>query len=324
MDVSTPEGLASHAETLSDYLYEYGEANPDQRRKYSSQFFNYLLSACWEKLYLRFISWQRLGFIRSFEERVDLLNGHLELIGTPAGPDETYMDRGPGDRTLTDLLFLNEEYLFEHMLPSVLPRDTLPLPLFSKLREAVVEADPDNRLKCLYTKETALEFHYLVYCVFLLSGQAIKQIKDRNKVLKETKSTKKEYPSLVDEFKKCIEAAVLPMKLLQCVLSSTVFKRHICIWTNDGESLDELLPKWPQKADNLRFGIKQKFLAESKKGPSKESPTEGGDRGGGTLKETTEGGGENDSASVSRESPAGDCNDDDNDEDAPEVCKPIC
>ena len=74
MDISTPQGLADHVETfkLCDYLYEYGE-HKLQWAKYSERFFTYLLSACWEKLYQWFCSWQGLGFIRSFETREYLL-----------------------------------------------------------------------------------------------------------------------------------------------------------------------------------------------------------------------------------------------------------
>ena len=85
MDISTSQGLADHVETLSDYLYEYGE-HKLQQAKYSEQFFTYLLSACWEKLYRQLFSWQGLSFIRSFKTRDYLLEAHLNLIGKPGGP----------------------------------------------------------------------------------------------------------------------------------------------------------------------------------------------------------------------------------------------
>jgi len=122
MDVSTPKGLADHAETLSDYLYEYG-AHPLQRSKHSLRFFDYLLSACWEKLHRRFCSWRRLGLIRNFEERVDLLNGHLDMIGTSAGPNKDFMVRGPGDRTLTHFLYLNRESVYAAVGSSIYCRN---------------------------------------------------------------------------------------------------------------------------------------------------------------------------------------------------------
>lgn len=299
MDVSNPGGLANHAETLADYLYEYGE-DKTKRKEYSGLFYTYLLSSCWEKLYSRFSSWQRLGLIRSFEEKVVLLEGHLKLIGSLVGPNVDFMEQGPGsgDMTFTQFLYLNGDAIFgsdagSGMLVSVLPPDLgLSNSVFDKLREAIYDASKDSK-SYLYTKETSLGFHYLVYCAFLLAGHAIREIKDHHVGLNQTGAENKEgYHELVDKFKGRIRAAVLPMKFLHCVLSSTVFKRHIGIWTNDGESIDNILPKWLEKSDNLKFGKKRLLLSKLKLGPSKEVPSEE------VLSGT-----------------------DDDDDDAPEVCK---
>ena len=296
MDISTPQGLADHVETLSDYLYEYGE-HKLQRAKYSEQFFTYLLSACWEKLYRRLCSWQGLGFIRSFETREYLLEAHLNLIGKPGGPKDNYLDRGPSDRTLSHFLYLNMNVIFDVILPSF-PRKmgSSSIKEFDKLREAVKEAYNGN-LKCLYTKDTALGFHYLVYFSFIVAGQLMKGIKDVSLSLKKKKNDK----ALKEKYGKYVGAAVLPMKLLQTLLSSTVFQRHICVWTNDGETIDSLLPKWSEKNDNVVFGETVQIVATSKEGtlkksPLKESPAEGGDEDGDTKK-----------------SPGEDSNDDDDD-----------
>ena len=331
MDVSTPKGLADHAETLSDYLHEYGE-NKDQRSKHSEHFFDYLLSACWEKLHRRFCSWQGLGFIRNFEERINLLSGHLDMFS-----NESFMDRGPGDRTLTQFLYLNKEVIFGTMLPLVFwdSSSQSSMQVFDKLHDAVIKAYNKDSM-CIYTKDTVLGFHYLAYSAFLLAGQAIREIKDHQAPLKNAganlanlkkkneagvkkdagakkKEAKKEklYNSLGEAFRRHISAAVLPMKFLQCVLSSTMFKRHIKIWTNNGESLDELLPKWWQKKDNLLFGKKRHILAASKTGPSEEeSPTESGDEDGDIPKERL--------SEVDKDSDHDD-NDNDNDNEPPEV-----
>jgi hypothetical protein len=303
LDISTPQGLADHVETLSDYLYEYGE-HKLQRAKYSEQFFIYLLSACWGKLYRRFCSWQGLGFIRSFETREYLLEAHLNLIGKPGGPKDDYLDRGSGDRTLSHFLYLNMNVIFDVILPSF-PRKmgSSSIKEFDKLREAVKEAYNGN-LKCLYTKDTALGFHYLVYFSFILAGQVMKRIKDVSLSLKKKKNV--EDKALKEEYQKNVGAAVLPMKLLQTLLSSTVFQRHICVWTNDGETIDSLLPKWSEKKDNVVFGETVQIVATSKEStlkksplkesPLKESPAEGGDEDGDAKK-----------------SPGGDSNDDDDD-----------
>jgi len=327
MDVSSAEGLANHAETLSDYLYHYGENLPE-RNDDSMSFTQYLLSVCWEKLHRRFCSWQRLGLIRKFEERVDILDAHLAIVGTSSGPKDPFLSRGTGDRTLLNFLYGNKDNIFKKMLPSALPSDMHPQPspsVFDKLYEAVVHAHEKKKLELLYTKETALGFHYLVYCVFLTAGRAIKLIKDRSKPLKIAGASKNvSYSEFVESFKSHITAAVLPMKFLQFVLGSTVFKDHIGVWTNDGESLDLLLPNWTEKRVNLIFGKKRQFMAESKKGPQQESPIEGGNGDGDTPNESPTGGGENDDAS--EESPSGrygDNDDNDDNDDAPEVGKSI-
>ena len=310
MKASTPNDLANHAETLSDYLYDYG-LQPSMRTVYSRQFFDYLLSACWRKLYRRFSSWQGLGLIRNFEERVDLLQRHLDIIGTPAGPNKTFMDRGPGDHTLAIFLHRNRVVIFESMLPSVLQHDMHsppPKSVFDDFREAVVNANDKDDLMGLYTQKTALGFHYFVYCAFLLAGQAIRAIYDSYEPLaKNGASTKKSYTNAVKNFKDDILAAVLPMKLLQYVLGSTIFKRHIEVWTNDGACLEQLLPKWPQKKDNLIFGKRRHILGSSKKGPLGVRPTESG----------------NEVGEIPNMSHTEDDHDGDKDEDEVEVCKPI-
>jgi hypothetical protein len=274
MDVSTPTGLANHAETVCDYLYEYGR-EVHERSQYSTLFFQYLLSACWEKIYRRFSSWRALGLLRNFEERIDLLKGHLNLIGTPAGPIENFTQRGPGDRSLIQLLYWNKS-VFD-MLQKVLPHDNTAQSVFEKLREVVDHAFQDD-LTPLYTKETALGFHHLVYGAFLLAAHAIRMIKDGRRPLNQEKAEKKqEYPSQVENFKKCLAAAVLPMKVLQSVLSSTAFKRHIGVWTNDGESVGELYPIWSQRTVNMTFGKDRQILSKLKQGPSEESPTNDGE-----------------------------------------------
>ena len=153
MDVSNFGGLANHIETLADYLYDYGE-HKTHRKKYSGLFYIYLLSSCWEKLYSRFSSWQRLGLIRSFEEKVALLEGHLDLIGNSVGPNVDFMEEGPGsgDETLTQFLYLNRNAIFgsntgSGMLVSVLPPGLgLLNSIFDKLHEAIYDASKDNKL----------------------------------------------------------------------------------------------------------------------------------------------------------------------------------
>jgi hypothetical protein len=289
----------------------YGE-HRDKRSDYSGFFFEYLLSACWKKLYRRFSSWQGLSFIRCFEKQISIFEGHFDLIGKMGGPEETCWVQGPGDRTLVQFLYYHKD-IFEIMLPYALDRhpwsqSSISISVFDKLREAIDKSHNGDLM--LYTKDTALGFHYLVYFSLLIAGQAIRAIKDRQ-LDPRVKLTAKNKAS-VEAFLSSIGAAVVPMKLLQYVLNSTAFKQHIKVWTNNGDSVEALLPKWSEKQDNLLFGKAVQILATLKKGPSKESQTEGGDKVGVIPKETQE----------SRSKDGKDDSDDDGD--APEVCKSIC
>ena len=289
----------------------------------SKAFFKYLLSACWRKIYRRFSSWQGLSLIRKFQDRVDLLKGHLSLIGTSASPNDNFA-RGPGDRSLIQFLHLNN-YVFG-MLRQVLP-DNLQS-VFEKLCKEVDHATKDA-LTPLYTKETALGFHYLVFGAFLLAGQAIMTIKDGHRPLACLKAEqKKEYGSRVEHFRNCIAAAVLPMKLLQCVLSSTAFKHHIGVWTSNGESVGELFPIWSQKSLDMKFGKEQRIVSTFEQGPPKESPSKESSSKESPSKESPSKESSSKESpskeSPSKESPTNDDDDDDCDDSLPQVCKFIC
>ena len=232
-------------------------------------FTQYLLSACWKKLHWRFCSWQRLGLIQAFKEHIDILEAHLDMIGKLAGPKDTFSEWDAGDRTLLNFLYSHRNGIFGRLLPRILPSNMHPQPrspVFDKFHDAVVHAYDKNDLRLLYTKKTALGFHYLVYCVFLMASQVIKLIKDPSQPLWNTGASKRLlYPESVDMFKSHIKAAILPMKFLQFVLSSMVFKHHIGVWTNNEECLAFLLLSWMEKINNLTFGKRWQIMVESKK-----------------------------------------------------------
>ena len=87
LDVSTPEGLANHAKSVSCYLYEFG-CNKTLQGKHSKSFFLYLLTASWSKLHSRFCSWHGLGFIQQLEKGItsNTLMDQIEMIGFEFGP----------------------------------------------------------------------------------------------------------------------------------------------------------------------------------------------------------------------------------------------
>src|SRR5882762_2308935 len=109
MDVSTHEGLANHAESVSCYLHEYGR-NKALRSEYSKSFFIYLLAASWSKLHSRFRSWQALGFIRQLEQSIT--GSSLEEMITTIPEDRTELELGPGDRTLADFFSRNKIFIY--------------------------------------------------------------------------------------------------------------------------------------------------------------------------------------------------------------------
>ena len=209
----------------------------------------------------------------------------------------------------------------------------LPTVSHKSVPQAVIEFDKlfdaidGNDLKKFYTKETALGFHYLVYCAFLLAGHAIGRIQDFHVPLK-GKRPKNDPDGLwekaVEDFKLRIEAAVFPMKLLNYVLISSVFKVHIGVWTKDGEFLHELLPKWSQKKDNIMFGKTEDILASSKMGPTEKTKTEAGGASEAPAESPTEGGGENDDASKGPTEDGKYDDDEDADDEPSEVSKSIC
>lgn len=290
MDVVTPKGLADHAESVSCYLYEYGRAGDKAlRSKYSKSFFLYLLAASWMKLHARFRSWRALSFIRELERGITegYVVSQIEEIGNDYGPVIPQVI-GPGDCTLADFFSKNEKFLCEmityacHTLPDEiriqLSKLVNPSPsesedaihdktfTFNVFGEAVERTLKEK--KPLYTKETALTFHYLLYFAFLMAGRALRGIKDYHQKFKSAAPKKRSEPA--QDYKSEIEAAELPIRFLICMLSSKAFKSHITVWTSKGASLKVILPRFTEKRDCMIFGKDRDILALSKQGPDPE------------------------------------------------------
>jgi hypothetical protein len=167
MDFSSPRGLANHAESVSHYLYVFGR-NKHRRTKISQLFFHYLLAASWNKMFRRFSSWRSLHFIEQLELG---LNG--DIIGDdyfPSYPEEL----GPGDRSLAKFFLKNKSYLCK-MIRKTAERLNLPSGFdftFKAFDNAVAHA-MENENMVFYTKESTLDFHYLLYFAFLMTGKAL-------------------------------------------------------------------------------------------------------------------------------------------------------
>jgi hypothetical protein len=274
LDVSTPEGLASHAESVSYYLYEYA-CNKDLRPKYSDSFFHYLLAASWLKLHHRFRSWRTLSFIQQLELAManDTVRASIETIGEPFNPEKLPTTLGAGDRTLAGFFSRNKNYLLQMATTSCRTLSVFSQPsqldspsgsenaihsirlTFDKFGKAVELAL--QKEKALYTKETALDFHCLLYLSFLMTGRALSKLQDS---FQSGRST-------VDKYKQAIKAAALPVRFLVYMLSSKAFRLHMEVWTNNGTSLSHILPDFEQKALYLVFGKDRNILPSSKQGP---------------------------------------------------------
>jgi hypothetical protein len=129
---------------------------------------------------------------------------------------------------------------------------------FNAFCEAASLALNRKQPKPLYTKETALSFHCLLYLSFLMTGRALREIKDSHQTLKVGDG-----PS-VDKYRIAIRAAELPVRLLICVLSSTAFRLHMGAWTYDGIRLTSILPVFRFKKAYKAFGTDRKIRASSK------------------------------------------------------------
>jgi len=273
MDVSTHEGLANHAESVSCYLHEYGR-NQAFRSEYSKSFFIYLLAASWSKLHSRFRSWQALGFIRQLE--LSITGSSLEKMITE---DEFQyeLELGPGDRTLADFFSRNKIFLLAMVdshcksLPDEVKSrlshlthspsgSTLTFNEFSKAAELARKNEA-----VLYTKDTVLDFHCLLYLSFLMAGNALGDIKDAHLRLNNHNGKKK--PDVVETYKLAIKAAEVSIRFLVCMLSSSAFKSHMNFWTDGGLSLRHILPSFDRKREYMIFGKDRKIIGSSKMGP---------------------------------------------------------
>ena len=256
MDFSSPKGLANHAESVSCYLYDYGR-NKNLRADISKSFFKYLLAATWNKMFRRLSSWRSLHFIQQLQ---------LGLNGDIIGEDPDYIasypqELGPGDRSLAKFFSTNKSYLLTMITKTanVLPETDLPSGFdltFKAFDNAVAHAI--NEKTAFYTKESTLDFHYLLYFSFLMAGRALRRIVNDHENLPNKDVILKrpqQYEGKVDIYKSAIIAAELPIRFLLCMLSSTAFAEHMKVWTKGGMSMKPIRPFFEDRASYLEFGL---------------------------------------------------------------------
>ena len=86
-------------------------------------------------------------------------------------------------------------------------------------------------------RETASDFHCLLYLSFLMAGRALREIKDSYAQIKLSRKCPAECTDAIVDFKMAIGAAELSVRFLVCMLSSSAFKLHLRVWTNEELSL---------------------------------------------------------------------------------------
>ena len=143
--------------------------------------------------------------------------------------------------------------------------------MFNRFREAVELALKEK--KALYTKETASDFHCLLYLSFIMAGRALREIKDSYALTKQHHKSLAEVGDAIADYnlKTAISAAELSVRFLVCMVSSSVFKLHMRVWTNEELSLKHMLPRYGEKGNYMRFGKEREILASAKLGPQSDS-----------------------------------------------------
>ncbi len=151
-----PRPLEDHVATVNAYLNDYKKTELRKQRDEISKKFNcYLLSTCWSKIVKRVKSWQVLGFVRFLTIMIPLdeyKRRGREWADFPS-------NIGPGDKTLRTLLNrLADKNLRKTLVLNYIPPSTDHPPSINGLFV--------NTESVLFSKETMLDFHFLVVGAF--------------------------------------------------------------------------------------------------------------------------------------------------------------
>jgi len=207
------------------YLNAYRE-NTTSRSKYSRAFFRYLLSVCWLNIYRRISSWRGLGLIYKLSP----------------GQSKFKSERIAWENVqLYDVR--NEKYLVRFLLkyPNIIEGLGYASGpgCFDALISAIKRGAPQ-----LYTKETADDFHHLVYAVFVTFGRALCQFGQLQKG--KAPRTALEAP---------FGALRAQAELFLLILTSSAFKQHLeILWSISGPENQEEIPKFSEREEYLTFG----------------------------------------------------------------------
>lgn len=217
--------LADHAQAVSSYLKDFS-SYPKSRREYSDRFFEYLLSVCWPKLRRRITSWHGLGFIS--------ILGNTDIPAMKIADFKhwsIFQKAGrKGDTSLANFLVKNYKHI--RLISSKYSKDALDL---ENLMGAVRTFLEDPSSPTFYNKDTAFEFHRLVYTGFLAFSVLLEIVKHFVKLNKREPSR---------EIRSAFVLLTCITRLLLHILSSTAFKNHITVWTNHGRNMALVTPQY--------------------------------------------------------------------------------
>ena len=207
-------------------------------------------------MYRRISGWSALAFIQSWFIYEPFFKARIESHDFLHDPE--LIRRGPGDKTLAKHLLGNVTALEKLASKLKLP-DFQPL-----INRAKSGAGPIEGEGALYTKETALSFHQLVYGTLIWYGSSLRRVK----VVWEG-----DYANLASMKSAFMDLKILSRQLTY-ILCSSAFKQHIKVITMKGSGVITLLPKYDQREACLKFGSEKK-IRDSKDRLSGKSQTEG-------------------------------------------------
>ncbi|KAK2459597.1 hypothetical protein APHAL10511_008407 [Amanita phalloides] len=215
-DQSIP--LIDHIATVHSYLDDF-KRTPDSRSDFSRRFFWYLLSMCWRKMYQQITSWQGLGI--------------RELLK----PESTEPEPDSHNKTLVSFLSHSKD-LINGLKHAFRQPDEIS---FDKLMAA------KSLGQAFYTRETAVEFHDLVYAALVTYARDIDDFHTQFKMNLLKKFESVADVQLSDGLKDAFNGLEWMTRLLLCILTSSAFKVHVKIITNRGALLHYLKPTFENR-----------------------------------------------------------------------------
>jgi len=153
--------LPEHAKCVTSYLNDYKSALPEDQERFARQFFWYLLSACWRKMFNRISSWPAVGFMCQLTSA--LLLGFVDDV-IDKYPWDSLSQEQEVDRTLAREITDNAESL--QMLMSF-GLESHPEYHSTKALVIAAKSVASGNGSTLYNRSMAKEFHCLLTAVHL-------------------------------------------------------------------------------------------------------------------------------------------------------------